>query len=164
MSGIGSTTKELRCRGNWRIVMGHWRAKDIPPVSDYAHWNEDAQRIWYQENRYDMENPLEWVDEDEWVEDEEEIEGDGDMDSEGSWQRDGVPGEAVSGTVLGPSAPDKKYSIALRAWIYIDIQAESKEQALTGAVHKAWEMVKDLPIDVFPEENDETEGIEEHEA
>lgn len=29
----------------------------IPPVSDYAHWNEDAEAIWYLENRYDMEHP-----------------------------------------------------------------------------------------------------------
>lgn len=35
----------------------------IPPVSDYSHWNEDAQRIWYEENRYDMEywdEPIEY--------------------------------------------------------------------------------------------------------
>lgn len=31
--------------------------RGIPPVSDYAHWNEDAERIWYEENRYDMERP-----------------------------------------------------------------------------------------------------------
>ena len=31
------------------------RGDNIPPVSDYAHWNEDAQLMWYQENRYDME-------------------------------------------------------------------------------------------------------------
>lgn len=29
----------------------------IPPVSDYSHWNEDAQRVWYEENKYDMEHP-----------------------------------------------------------------------------------------------------------
>lgn len=29
----------------------------IPSVSDYSHWNEDAQRVWYEENRYDMEHP-----------------------------------------------------------------------------------------------------------
>jgi hypothetical protein len=28
--------------------------RGIPPVSDYAHWNEDAEAMWYQENRYDM--------------------------------------------------------------------------------------------------------------
>lgn len=28
--------------------------RDIPPISDYAHWNEDAQRVWYEENKYDM--------------------------------------------------------------------------------------------------------------
>lgn len=31
------------------------RGDDIPPVSDYAHWNEDAKRIWYEENKYDMQ-------------------------------------------------------------------------------------------------------------
>lgn len=30
------------------------RGDNIPPVSDYAHWNEDAQRVWYEENKYDM--------------------------------------------------------------------------------------------------------------
>lgn len=29
----------------------------IPPVSDYAGWNEDAERVWFEENRYDMEYP-----------------------------------------------------------------------------------------------------------
>lgn len=29
----------------------------IPPISDYAHWNEDAERIWYEENKYDMLHP-----------------------------------------------------------------------------------------------------------
>ena len=23
-------------------------------MSDYSHWNEDAELMWYQENRYDM--------------------------------------------------------------------------------------------------------------
>lgn len=30
--------------------------RGIPSVSDYAHWNEDAHLMWYQENKYDMEN------------------------------------------------------------------------------------------------------------
>lgn len=29
----------------------------IPPISDYAHWNEDAERVWYEENKYDMLHP-----------------------------------------------------------------------------------------------------------
>lgn len=29
---------------------------EIPTVEDYAHWNEDAELMWYQENKYDMEN------------------------------------------------------------------------------------------------------------
>jgi len=41
--------------------MGYYRGQDIPPVSDYAHWNEEAQLIWYQENRYDMEHADEYV-------------------------------------------------------------------------------------------------------
>lgn len=31
--------------------------RGIPPVSDYAHWNEDAERVWYEENKYDMAHP-----------------------------------------------------------------------------------------------------------
>lgn len=41
------------------------RGDDIPPVSDYAHWNEDAYRVWYEENRYDMEHADEILEEDE---------------------------------------------------------------------------------------------------
>lgn len=41
---------------------GYYRGENIPPVSDYAHWNEDAQRIWYEENKYDMEHADEWID------------------------------------------------------------------------------------------------------
>jgi len=43
------------------------RGDDIPPVSSYAHWNEDAQAVWYLENRYDMEH---W---DEEVEEEDDL-------------------------------------------------------------------------------------------
>ncbi len=31
----------------------------IPPISAYAHWNEDAERVWYEENKYDMMYPPE---------------------------------------------------------------------------------------------------------
>ena len=44
------------------------RGDDIPPISAYAHWNEDAERVWYEENRYDMEHwdePVE-SDDDDW--------------------------------------------------------------------------------------------------
>lgn len=34
-------------------------AHEIPPVSDYSHWNEDAERVWYEENKYDMMYPPE---------------------------------------------------------------------------------------------------------
>ena len=46
--------------------MGHYRGQHIPPVSDYAHWNEEAQSIWYLENRYDMEYANEWIEDDSW--------------------------------------------------------------------------------------------------
>jgi len=38
------------------------RGDNIPSVSDYAHWNEDAQRVWYEENKYDMQYADEEVD------------------------------------------------------------------------------------------------------
>jgi hypothetical protein len=40
------------------------RGDNIPPVSDYAHWNEDAEMMWYQENRYDMEHADEIIEDD----------------------------------------------------------------------------------------------------
>lgn len=48
------------------------RGDDIPSVSEYAHWNEDAEAIWYQENRYDMEHADEIIeDEDDFFEEDE---------------------------------------------------------------------------------------------
>jgi hypothetical protein len=41
------------------------RGDDIPPVSAYAHWNEDAERVWYEENRYDMEHADEIIEEED---------------------------------------------------------------------------------------------------
>lgn len=41
------------------------RGDNIPSVSDYSHWNEDAQYMWYAENRYDMEHSDEIMDDDE---------------------------------------------------------------------------------------------------
>jgi hypothetical protein len=41
------------------------RGDNIPPVSDYAHWNEDAYAMWYAENRYDMEHADEILDDDD---------------------------------------------------------------------------------------------------
>jgi len=32
------------------------RGDNIPTVADYSHWNEEAQRVWYEENKYDMEH------------------------------------------------------------------------------------------------------------
>jgi len=48
------------------------RGDNIPPVSDYAGWNEDAQRVWFEENRYDMEHADEPIDDDydDWGEEE----------------------------------------------------------------------------------------------
>ena len=37
------------------------RGDFIPPVSDYAHWNEDAQAMWYMENKYDMDHADEYI-------------------------------------------------------------------------------------------------------
>lgn len=49
------------------------RGDNIPPVSDYAHWNEEAQSMWYAENRYDMEHADEVLDDDSYdYEDEED--------------------------------------------------------------------------------------------
>lgn len=33
--------------------------RNIPAVSDYAHYGEEASMVWYEENRYDMEHPAE---------------------------------------------------------------------------------------------------------
>jgi hypothetical protein len=47
------------------------RGDDIPPVSDYAHWNEDAEFMWYQENKYDMEHSDEIIEDDYYPEDDD---------------------------------------------------------------------------------------------
>jgi hypothetical protein len=41
------------------------RGDNIPPVRDYAHWNEDAELVWWLENRYDMEHADEIVEPDD---------------------------------------------------------------------------------------------------
>jgi len=41
------------------------RGDNIPDVSEYAHWNEEAYSMWYAENRYDMEHADEII-EDDW--------------------------------------------------------------------------------------------------
>lgn len=41
------------------------RGDDIPDVSAYAHWNEEAEAMWYAENRYDMEHADEIIEEDD---------------------------------------------------------------------------------------------------
>lgn len=52
------------------------RGDNIPPVSDYAHWNEEAEAVWYAENRYDMEHADEII-EDDYEPDYEEDDDDG---------------------------------------------------------------------------------------
>jgi hypothetical protein len=44
------------------------RGDNIPDVSEYAHWNEEAEAMWYAENRYDMEHADEEMDDDPWYE------------------------------------------------------------------------------------------------
>jgi hypothetical protein len=41
------------------------RGDNIPSVADYAHWNEDAEAVWYAENRYDMEHADEIAEDDD---------------------------------------------------------------------------------------------------
>jgi hypothetical protein len=49
------------------------RGDNIPPVSDYAHWNEDAELVWFMENRYDMEHADEIIeDDDDWPEEDDD--------------------------------------------------------------------------------------------
>jgi hypothetical protein len=49
------------------------RGDDIPTVADYAHYNEDAYAMWFEENRYDMEHADEEVmDEDEYFDEDGE--------------------------------------------------------------------------------------------
>jgi len=40
------------------------RGDNIPTVAEYAHWNEEAEAVWYAENRYDMEHADEEMDDD----------------------------------------------------------------------------------------------------
>lgn len=41
------------------------RGDNIPKVSDYAHYNEEAAAVWYAENKYDMDHADEIVEEDD---------------------------------------------------------------------------------------------------
>jgi len=50
------------------------RGDDIPPVSDYAHWNEEAEAMWYAENKYDMEHADEIIEDDQYEDDQYEDE------------------------------------------------------------------------------------------
>ena len=57
------------------------RGDNIPPVSDYAHWNEEAEAMWYAENRYDIEHADEIIEDDDawydqWDEDDDDYDDD----------------------------------------------------------------------------------------
>lgn len=77
------------------------RGDDIPSVSDYAHWNEDAERIWYEENRYDMEHADEIIEEEEdrdwgYEEPEEDIDEEFDTEEEAQYYFDKMKDDAHS--------------------------------------------------------------------
>lgn len=55
---LGSTAEPPTGGGPTEGVVMTTR-RGIPPVSDYSHWNEEAELVWYMENRYDMENGYE---------------------------------------------------------------------------------------------------------
>jgi hypothetical protein len=58
--------------------MPRYRGDDIPPVSAYAHWGEEASAMWYAENKYDMEHagePLDDFDDDRFFDDDDDEEG-----------------------------------------------------------------------------------------
>lgn len=48
-----------------RPVRARRRGDNIPSVSEYSHWNEEAEAIWYLENRYDMEHADEILEDDD---------------------------------------------------------------------------------------------------
>jgi hypothetical protein len=41
---------------NKRAPRPRRRGDNIPTVADYAHYGEEAEAIWYAENKYDMEH------------------------------------------------------------------------------------------------------------
>lgn len=78
--------------------MPRFRGDDIPPVSAYAHYNEEAQAMWYAENRYDMEHagePLDDFYDDDWYDDE-------DIDDEVEPAEDAHLEAAYEDAVAGP--------------------------------------------------------------
>ena len=46
-------------------LMVRRRGDNIPPVSEYSHWNEEAEAMWFLENRYDMEHADEIIEDDD---------------------------------------------------------------------------------------------------
>jgi hypothetical protein len=47
------------------VQMPRYRGDNIPPLSDYDHWNEERDAMWYAENKYDMMYADEPMDNDE---------------------------------------------------------------------------------------------------
>ena len=48
-----------------------------------------------------------------------------------------------------------KYVVPLMAWVEVTVEAPSKRSAMKKAIKAGWDMVKDLPIDIAPEDNDD---------
>lgn len=77
--------------------MPRYRGDDIPPVSAYEHWNEDAELVHYLENRYDMmyagepldDDPYDDYEEDEDEDEDEDDDRDSDPDDDWGVQDDG---------------------------------------------------------------------------
>lgn len=55
--------------------MTRYRGDNIPSVHDYAHHNEDAYMLWYEENKYDMMYAGEIMDDDPYGDDYYDDEG-----------------------------------------------------------------------------------------
>ena len=41
------------------------RGDNIPSIDDYSHWGEEASRVWYEENKYDMQYADEIIEDDD---------------------------------------------------------------------------------------------------
>jgi len=46
---------------NKRAPRPQRRGDNIPTVADYAHYGEEAEAVWYAENKYDMEHSDELI-------------------------------------------------------------------------------------------------------
>jgi len=99
------------------------RGDDIPPVSDYAHWNEEAESMWFLENRYDMEHADEII-EDDWYDR---------IDHEPEPFEDGFPTEAEARAFIAKYKIDQDSDTYLTKWRDEWIVEHYDEKA-----HKAW--------------------------